>query len=223
MSSFPIRPRHTKGPSLYRNLRDNMVLQTSWNARYLPHSALKHVFPESVIASTLEKHQATFRIDISQLVSFISNRALKLFATLVWSGLEFLIEEFYDHNFDDDRLPVQLRYDENEGAVDVEAFTFKSNGLHAIENHPFGGESWTMRSLDQFSETDQWLFVSPVFHDRQFRYTLHDLCRMPFIEDENAIVREAYFSVLEQRRIHRDHLQISDLEVNILASYFVLH
>jgi hypothetical protein len=194
-----------------------MVLQTIWNARYLPDSAFRRAFPDSVIVSTLEKHKATFGIDISKLVSFISNRALKLFTILVWSDLEFLIEEFYEHNFDDDRLPVQLRYNEDEGEVKVEAFTIKSNGLHPIDSHPFNGDNWTLRLLDHFSETDQWLFISPVFHDRQFRYTLHDLCRMPFVEDENTIVRQGYFSVLEQRRIHRDHLQMGDLEVNILA------
>jgi hypothetical protein len=105
-------------------------------------SALKQVLTESVVISTLEKSRAELRTDLSQLAAFISNRAPNLFAILAWSEAAFVIGQFYEQGFDDDKFPVelQIRQDENESAV--EAFPC----LNRIENHPFNNEEfWTAR------------------------------------------------------------------------------
>lgn len=185
-----------------------MSLRDRCDLRFLPDSSLKVLICERAVLEALEKHKSGLLADVSDLVKFVCTRAQRLFAILAWSDAESLIDQFYEQMFDDDSLPVKVVVDYNEGLV--KASTWREGKLSMIKDPPFHHffeNPWTERTIDHFCDDDQWLFLSPVFEQHKFRYSFHDRCRMPFVEDEPRSQKESYFSVVEEWSIHRGHLR----------------
>jgi hypothetical protein len=193
-----------------RSLRDEieakMILQDNFNLCFVPESALEQLFREQDVQVALEKHKPLLKIDISRLVSFVRKKAIKVFAILIWGEVENLIEQFYQHDFGDEHLPIHYRFNDAENCI--EAFSYRLGNLSIIDNHPFNHDQWTYRTLNHFCNHDQWLFLSPVFRANKFRYEFHEKSRMPFVDGECKVRKVARFSMVEEWRIHHDHLQV---------------
>jgi hypothetical protein len=193
-----------KKDPLREDIKNKMLLHDTNEKRFVPETALREIFSKENIAQTLRRHESSLETDISKLVSFIYDKAIIIFAILVWSEAVALIDRFYQHQFKDESLPVHCETDK-EG--NVKAFSCRPGGKVLIENHPFNDDEWTERTLEHFCKVDQWDFLSPVFEEKTFRYDFHESTHLPFVDQNHASQKESFFSVVREWRIHRDHLK----------------
>jgi hypothetical protein len=198
-------------PSLCDTIKANMVLQDEAKLRFIPATSLKSVIGKEEIAKALKGSQPSPDTDITTLVPFVCEEATRIFAMLAWNNAENLIEQFYEHDFRDDLLPIGCN---TRDMNNFQAFSYKTGGRSPIENHPFNYTQWTERNLEHLCD-DQWLFLSPVFTRNQFRYDFHESIRLPFVDRGFKSQKESFFSVVQEWRIHRDHLQTSDHMVSL--------
>lgn len=187
-----------------------MILPENPDLKFVPVSALKQLFHEATVLKALERFKKSFKNDTTSLQSFVCENAIRVFAILAWAESEPLIEQFYEHQFKDDQLPVQLRINEDEDIVEAISFSL---GSISIDKHPFNSYQWTDRNIEDFCNHYQWPFLSPVFQHSQFRYGFHERTRMPFVDERLRSQKESFFSVVEEWRIHRDHIQTSEFVV----------
>ncbi|PVH75774.1 HET-domain-containing protein [Cadophora sp. DSE1049] len=139
---------------------------------------------------------------MSELVTFICDKARKLFAILVWADEEKEIEKFYKNGFTDDLLPVKVKSRNRKGYT-LESLATNGTNLKAV-NAIFS--SWKDRSIDHFCDHHQWPFLAPVFREEEFQYTFYKQSRMPFLDLRS--MNESNFSIVWEAYIHKDHLQI---------------
>jgi hypothetical protein len=108
----------------------------------------------------------------------ILNRALKLFAILVYLRRGELILDFLAEDIDDTHLPF-IRSDKNPKARDYKLCSIRHPGqpLKCMER-------WDRDLVDELGR-DQWCMLAPVFefHDGIEHYDLHDNCVLPWVED----------------------------------------
>jgi hypothetical protein len=209
----------TRSTGLRKVIKDQMVLHEKHDLRFLPEKTLKQLLGKQEIMETLRKLKPPPQTDIPTLASFVCDKVIKLFAILAWSEVEYLIEQFYLHGFGDEHLPIG--YNSNgHGAETV--FSQQSGNGSPVDDHPFKYHYWTERHLELFCDEDQWHFLSPVFSENQFRYTFPNSIRMPFVDLCARSQKESFFSVVQERRIHRDHLQTSNYIVRYPLSSQVL-
>jgi hypothetical protein len=185
-------------------IKNKMLLNGTKEKRFVPETALREIFNRENIAETLRRHESSLETDIPKLVSFVHDKAIIIFAILVWSEAVKLIDQFYQHQFKDESLPVHCETDDDDN---VKAFSCRPNGQILIENHPFDDDEWTDRTLEHFCNDDQWYFLSPVFEENKFRYDFHESTHLPFVDKTPASQKESFFSVVREWRIHRDHLK----------------
>jgi hypothetical protein len=189
---------------LREDIKNKMLLHNTKEKRFVPETALKEIFSKENIAQTLRRHKSSLETDIPNLVSFVYDKAIIIFAILVWSEAVKLIDQFYQHQFKDESLPVHFETDDDDN---VKAFSCRPDGEVLIENHPFDDDEWTDRTLEHFCKDDQWYFLSPVFEENKFRYDFHESTHLPFVDKNHASQKESFFSVVREWRIHRDHLK----------------
>ncbi|KAF1964817.1 HET-domain-containing protein [Bimuria novae-zelandiae CBS 107.79] len=197
--------RRRKRKCLRDDIKAAMVLQGNPDLQFIPACALEQLFQQTTVERTLEGHRSSFKTEIQSLKSYICSEAMKLFAILAWAESEPLIEQFYQNQFRDQHLPVDCRINEEDF---VEAFRL---GNLRIDKHPFNNYQWTDRNIEDFCYNYQWPFLSPVFSQDQFRYHFHERTRMPFMEERHRSQKESFFSVVEEWRIHRDHIRTPKL------------
>jgi hypothetical protein len=191
-----------------KRLRDiiqaQMVLPENYRLRFLPETTLKQLLGKQEVTKALEKSGSSLQTDISMLTSFVSEKATRLFAILAWSNDEHLIDQFYQRRFGDDHLPIEWSYDKDNGFAKVSLQTDNGGPInhHPFNNHQCCNDIW----LDNFCSNYQWLFLSPVFSESQFRYVFPSSMRMPFVDLLPISQKESFFSVVQQQRIHRGHL-----------------
>jgi hypothetical protein len=192
-------------------IKNKMLLRETKELRFVPETALKDIFNKENVAEALRMSGSFSETDIPPLVSFICDKAIKLFAILVWSEAEKLIGQFYQHQLRDGSLPI---YCDTEDEDNVKAFTYKPyGGKTRIPDHPFNHEQWTERTIEHFCKDDQWPFLSPVFTSNQFRYDFPESIHLPFVDSCYRSQKESNFSVVQEWRIHRDHLQVPNYVV----------
>jgi hypothetical protein len=197
--------RRTQTQSHLRNaIKEKMISYETKELRFVPNTALEDMFRRNDVAESLQKIRSSLQTEISTLVSFVCDKATKIFAILAWTQAEALIEQFYEHQFVDDLLPICYDTDD-EGNVKV--FSYKPYGKVPIKNHPFNNDEWTERNVEHFCYDDQWPFLSPVFRENHFRYDFPESIHLPFVDSSYMSQKESFFSVVKERRIHRDHLQ----------------
>ncbi|KAF2440660.1 hypothetical protein P171DRAFT_489356 [Karstenula rhodostoma CBS 690.94] len=182
-----------------------MILQG--DSRFLPTGVLDKLFNKVTVTRALERHDHDLTVDIASLESFVCSKARKVFAILVWVDCEPLIEQFYRHNFGDEQLPVFLEINEDDI---YEAISWRLGKIN-IDKHPFNCDHWSERDIQSFCDYDQWPFLSPVFNEIQFRYEFHERIRMPFMDEQPRSLEESFFTVVEEWRIHRDHIRTPGL------------
>ncbi|KAJ4293284.1 hypothetical protein N0V90_008566 [Kalmusia sp. IMI 367209] len=195
--------RRGRRKSLRDDIKAAMILQDNPDLKFVPVSALKQLFHQATVASALEQYKKSLKNDVSSLQSFVCDKATRVFAILAWAESEPLIEQFYEYQFVDEQLPVRLVIDEDEDIV--EAISFRL-GKISIDKHPFNNYQWTDRNIEDFCNHYQWPFLSPVFRQNQFQYHFHERTRMPFVDERPKSQKESYFSIVEEWRIHRDHI-----------------
>lgn len=181
------------------------------NDRFLPESCLNALFNESAVKATLNQPTLNLRNDVTDLARFVCNDAKKLFAALVWQEVEDLIDDFFDMNFGDDKLPVSCDFKNQQ-------FSFGPTG-RSLKTHPFTKGYWKRRHLDDFCHGYQWLFQSPVFEEHKFRYSFAKQIRLPFVDPEAISERPSGFSVVKEYHIHRDHLRMGILAVSLFHQF----
>lgn len=202
---------HKRSLSLCDAIKNKMVLHDESKLRFIPETSLKSIFGKQEIAEALERSQLSPEADITALVSFIRDKATRVFAILAWNDQESFIEQFYDCRFGDDLLPVGCNTRDKDN---FQVFSYKPGDKSFIENHPFNYEGWTERKLEHLCD-HQWLFLSPVFSEDQFRYDFHESIRLPFVDPCFRSQKESFFSVVQEWRIHRDHLKSSNYMVSL--------
>ncbi|KAF2468329.1 HET-domain-containing protein [Lindgomyces ingoldianus] len=192
-----------------------MILKDEPNLQFVPNGVLDKLVCEDAVKKVLEKHRSKLKTDISTLAVFVCTRAKRLFATLVFAEVEYLIDNFYEHDFEDEKLPVSLKGGTERGIWKVEASLLKDENK-IINAHPFNDrEFWTHRKIADFQNTYQWPFLCPVFVKDQFEYQFHGRFRMPFLDEESISSKESIFSTVEEWRIHRDHIEIDEFMVRL--------
>lgn len=194
-----------------------MVLDHS-DLQFVPSSVLDQLFCKDTVAKILANYKHTFTVDLPALQSFICDKAKKVFAILIWTNSEPLIEQFFQDGFVDDQLPVHLViHYENEGSL-VEAISERLGNIH-IDKHPFNRDPWTDNHIEAFRDYNQWPFLSPVFEENQFRYKFHHRTRLPFVNEDPKSQKESFFSVVEEWQLHRSHIRAPTLIVRIQFNY----
>lgn len=188
-----------------------MILQGHPDLQFVPTGILDRILDRATVGRVLEQHKRNLDVDISALESFICSNARRIFAILAWADSEPLIEQFYLHGFVDEQLPVRVHLEVNDDDL-YEATSFRLGNI-SIDRHPFNYHQWTDRNIETFCDNDQWPFLSPVFEEDKFRYKFHERTRMPFVEERHRSLKESYFSVVEEWRIHRDHIRTPRLIV----------
>ncbi|KAH7110127.1 kinase-like domain-containing protein [Dendryphion nanum] len=174
-----------------------MVVPRLPERRFVPDNALKPLLCREAVVAALEEQKSELETDISILAAFVCNRARKLFAMLACNSNEAAIEYFYELGFGDEKLPIEIKITQARdlGESDIE------------EESDIIETGWSYMNLEDFAYS-QWLFLSPTFFGNNFRYQFDYRTRMPFINYDSLSQREGQFSVVEQWRVHRDHLQL---------------
>ncbi|KAL1612963.1 hypothetical protein SLS60_001194 [Paraconiothyrium brasiliense] len=139
------RRRRISRKSLRSDIKAVMVLQDHADLQFVPASALSELFCKDTVARILDRHKDSFEEKLSSLEAFIYSKATIIFAILAWADSESLIEEFFQHNFADEQLPVRLVI--NEDLVDAISLRL---GNTRIEEHPFNNAHWTDRNIEDF-------------------------------------------------------------------------
>ncbi|KAJ4305480.1 hypothetical protein N0V90_001011 [Kalmusia sp. IMI 367209] len=200
-STPPPKPRKPKG--LRHMIEAEMVHPNNIALRFLPDSSLREVISEQSVTEALERHQH-LESKVSELVEFVCSSAPRLFATLVWTDSDELIDQFYQHQFGDYRLPIHVSITENDDSP-VDVYTLTQGAVEHITQQPFNSEPWTERMMKIICEY-QWLFMSPVFRENRAVYRFDERCRLPFVSDPRMEI-ESPFNVIQERCIHRSHLR----------------
>jgi hypothetical protein len=199
--------------SLSESIESGMVLSEHPELQFVPNGILDKLVCEDAVIRVLEKHQSRLTTDVSTLARFVCDRAKRLFATLVFAEVEHLIDHFYEHDFEDKKLPVSLKVERT--IWRVEASRLNDNN-RIIDAHPFNDRnSWTRRKIADFQNSYQWPFLCPVFVKSQFEYEFHERFRMPFVDKESRSYKESMFSIVEEWRIHRNHIEIEESMVRL--------
>jgi hypothetical protein len=194
----------TKKESLRKAIKNKMLLHDTNKKRFVPETALKEIFNKENITETLRRHESSLKTDISTLALFICDEAIIIFAILVWSEAERLIDQFYQHQLKDESLPIHCdTYDDD----NIKFFSYRPDGRILIESHPFNDDGWTEMTREHFCIDYQWYFLSPVFGEEKFHYYFHESTHLPFVDQSHASQKASFFSVVREWRIHRDHLK----------------
>jgi hypothetical protein len=186
-----------------------MVLEDRSDLRFVPETSLKQLLCRETVAKALEGHRSKLK---PELVSFVCEKATKVFALLVWVECETSIEQFYKYQFGDEDLPV--RFEGSTGSIKAIS---SRRGL--LSHHPFNEDPWTSSKLDDLYNTSQWTFLSPVFDEKGFLYEIHEKRRIPFVDVQCKSQKDSHFSVVQQWKMHRDHIQAPTLVVSV--KYFL--
>ncbi|OAG06763.1 HET-domain-containing protein [Paraphaeosphaeria sporulosa] len=207
MSGTAEMTRAQEKKSLRNKLKAAMVPKNQSDLQFIPMGVLDKLLDRATVGRALEQCKDKLDIDIALLESFICNKARKIFAILTWADSPQYIQQFFLHNFVDEQLPVRVECND-EDLYDAISFRL---GKIEIDQHPFNYHQWTTRNVDLFCDNEQWPFLSPVLDGSQFRYDFHERTRMPFVDERHKSLKESFFSVVEQWRIHRDHVRAPKL------------
>jgi hypothetical protein len=178
---------------------------------FFPTSKWQMVLEEKDIKATLDgvrpKLPAKEQI-VSELTEFITKKAYPIFAGLVMMRKPWLITTFYMNDFDQDNLPIQYTFDQNN---DVDFEVDGNDGRKEIGTM-FRGEdpAWEEEDIEQFCDHMQWEFTAPAFEKGKFRYEFAGMTALPFTTKPKALVSGG-FGRVEKVTIHRDHIDHTTL------------
>ncbi|KAF2106153.1 hypothetical protein BDV96DRAFT_655024 [Lophiotrema nucula] len=184
---------------------EEMVLPNSGSCFY-PVSLLDELIREDVVSRILKDYNLSDRQP--QLTRFVCTKAKRVFAILIACEQVPLMTRFFENRFTDEMLPVGPGFFSGSSEqAEIESFTTRFANLTIVKN-TFDRRSWRYRDLQYFHRDRQWPFISPIFTEKDFRYLFHEQSHMPFMEENAEIWKDTNFSLVEKRRIHRDHLKI---------------
>lgn len=180
--------------------------------KFMPEGALRSLVTTDFVLRCLGsvRHNS----EDNELVSYILNRARKLFAICVYIGLsrddlQHAMSLFRDAGFDDQQLPL--------GRSDSKLSTpggypnpiFKSSAAQSVLASLESQKSkwpkvWRPRATRDFFEK-QWSFLAPVFSNAETSVDIPALCVLPFIEKQVSMSRGSFAEVYKYK-IHPDHI-----------------
>lgn len=225
-------------------MSSEMINPNDLMRRFILYTALDQLLSHEIVEWLLTQTKSKFGtdVDIANIAKFVRQKALRIFAILVWQEKVKLIAPFYENGFDDDMLPGMCRisftssFEEfnvieadvmhyivvstQKGGNDLEHESF-TGGIEklSIVRNTFNPATWKRRQLNSFRDSDQWAFLSPIFTLRTFQYgSFHERCPMPFLEQDVSATRSSNSSQVQKWHIHRDHFQVEDHNVSNLAS-----
>jgi len=141
----------------------------------------------------------------SELVDFICKEAKRVFATMLFCGLDeqeliSTIESFQNHVVTDALLPIPFESAES-CQKEKDSWCSNNSALHAFHCLP-----WRSSSVITFCEA-QWKFLAPVFTFEKFsEAALQPSYILPFISTKQAF--QGPDSDLFDVEIHEDHQEI---------------
>jgi hypothetical protein len=229
---------------LWDNIRKEIVYRNFTKARYVPYPALKALMCKHVTGVLRDScshggllvcpnSKTPDESYVQKLVSFVmeSEGADKIFATLAMIKMPWLISRFYAAGVRRDVLPVQVRQD---CAWQIESMkkslsTHEQDDIFKDFHSPPGSkeasedEHW----MEQFC-TYQWMFMSPIFDSKIFKYSLESDVRMPYVDyapvdelmsnperpDETSKGQSGGFGDVDHRVIHEGHLVLLEDQVS---------
>ncbi|KAF1957936.1 HET-domain-containing protein [Byssothecium circinans] len=179
--------------------------------RFLPASVLKQLITWEAVVAALEECDSISKKEVPVLANYVCDGAQKLFAILVWSDQISRIKHFAKTGFKDELLPVRVvfNYEDSNKRWDVDSLAKKLTDTKIVDN-TFTPSAWRMASLDNFYGSHQWPFLSPVFEENKFKYTIPEKCHMPFLmpsDSKRNSLKHSHFSVVQGWEVHRDHLR----------------
>jgi hypothetical protein len=175
--------------------------------QFLPEGYLKELVTlDTIIEELQENHpgsQDVKREDptIQKLVEFILEKAKKVFATAVVSGLSggrlgYSMFKFMEMEFTDKRLPIS--YNE---------MVTKNENLR-----------WGSVEIFNFCR-EQWRFLVPVFSKKTFKVDLEPNHILPFIE-RVSFGKEGAFGQVFRVQVHPGHQMDQVLDVSLLSIFY---
>jgi hypothetical protein len=199
LQSYLASLRNQHGKPRHQNLADQIIGRFATSKfdpekrQFLPEGCLQELLTsETIIKELQDDLLASQCVDppddlIEMLVDFILQKAKKVFATTVLSGLRVgrlthSMFEFMDLEFTDDCLPVTY------GKME----TIFSKGTR-----------WSPFTIHNFYR-EQWRFLAPVFSKKSFKVNLEPDHILPFIE-KNNFGKEGAFGQVFQVQVHLAH------------------
>jgi hypothetical protein len=174
---------------------------------------VKGIFKALVTKVSISK-AIGFRTELDSLVTFVVERAEKVFATLVSMGLSkenllTAIRLFKEHHFDDSKLPIE-KQEGNGSSTDIGPN--HSNRTKGIFDtlEPNGRKFWKPCKVDAFYE-NQWKFLAPIIStapkERQTDYDLSFHNILPFIFKDPNEGGKGSFGEVNKYMVHHDHFE----------------
>jgi hypothetical protein len=199
------------------------VFKKQNNLKFIPETLLAKVMNPTAVKGVLGEQRAKLNlkstVTIDELANFFSKEAFKIFAILATYDLFGLVEHFWQHDFQNDLLPVRKRWlnDDDweiESCIDGDQIVVEiREQIQAKVRKVFswGDDSpWGVRDdlVRQFCDYWQWEFVSPVFVEDRFRYEFPDEIHLPFtrVGVEKQPKSDTFYSYVQEMSIHADHL-----------------
>lgn len=208
MSDFTTRDPLTR---LTPECMDEEMMLPNSNSCYYPDNLLQELIREDVVSQILKR--SNIKTNQIELTRFVCTKAKRVFAILISCEQVELIVQVFQCKFTDEMLPVGPGI--RSGSSEMESFSAAFADLTIIKP-TFDRKVWSYGKLREFYRDRQWPFISPIFSDKPFRRDFHEQCPMPFIEINAEVSKDSNFSLVEKRRVHRDHLRIGRTIVRLM-------
>lgn len=187
-----------KMAALSRLIRTNIDAKLSKNNRqWLSRTWSKKLLEKEDIGAALKqakRNHPEWRNSISRLIDFVRNNP-QLFAMLVYTKNEKLLDQFCGKGMGDDKFPVKFMQ------TDTSIESTKGNTPIKLELRSKIDTPGAFTLFDYW----QWLFFVPQLHWSIFDHPpLDSKCVLPFLTLEEKSRTE--FSIVYKGVIHRDHI-----------------
>jgi hypothetical protein len=182
------------------------------NTKFLPESSVSQLTTKPIVSALL----AGALPDIPGLVKFVCDHARRLFLIVLWifdgddddvtRNLICAMENFRQHNFTDEHLPIEDIAKDKVCKADV--FWGSPNNLdctHDATLNVFHHNPWRWSTFQRFYEK-QWVFSSPVFEKDKLVQDLQIHSILPFTwVSPSHTWKQGYFSTVFKAKLLADH------------------
>jgi hypothetical protein len=202
--------------NLHTAIRERRV-QSHFGKRldnFLPRGHLNDLVKRKLILEAMKIPEEEVEVEEQKVVTFILERAKKLFSILVTirhSRLFDAISLFEEHDFDDSHLPIETwtgaKFAESQCSGIQHPF-FKMQGVVKKQRDMIWDKSFIYDFQDK-----QWEFLVPDISTNETNNHHGSNVIMPFIF-QHASLAEGSFGVVSKYEIHEDHIFITDANGN---------
>jgi hypothetical protein len=179
----------TRSEQLHQSLQTSLISSAFNAASFVPNSELTRLIVQTTVFSILEEIGCSSKSH-GALSATIVQAAPKLFAVLVWTNQVHLVFSLASQFLNDENLPLD------------------DHGSKLAKIRATAG--WS-RDCEARILRDQWIFLSPSFHDEGQFISLQPYVPLPFIF-ASSVIKESAGSTIRQVQIHPSHQEFLNKE-----------